>query len=69
MNTTAHEETIPDLDPVLKSEIKDHTKVTELDNEVEIDIEKVEEQSVTENLSERLVKDFGEFDHIRIGEL
>ena len=63
MNTTAHEETIPDLDPVLKSEIKDHTKVTELDNEVEIDIEKVEEeQSVTENLSERLVKDFGEFD-------
>ncbi len=62
-NATTHEETIPDLDSALKSEITDHVKVTKLDDGVEIDIKEVEEeQSVTENLSEKLVKDFGEFD-------
>ena len=38
-------------------------KVVAEENQVEIAIEKIaEEKSVTENLSERLVKDFGEFD-------
>ena len=46
-----------ELTPVLKT-----SKETKQD-EVEIDVEKVvEEKSVTENLSEKLIKDFGEFD-------
>lgn len=49
-----------DIEPVLKSTSKEKEESTE---EVQIDVEKVEEeQSVTENLSEKLVKDFGEFD-------
>ena len=44
-------------------DIKKTVKPQEEDNEVEIAIEKVaEEKSVTENLSDKLVKDFGEFD-------
>ncbi|TYP96774.1 S-DNA-T family DNA segregation ATPase FtsK/SpoIIIE [Tenacibaculum adriaticum] len=45
------------LDPVLKTTEKQEPK------DVEIAIEKIsEEKSVSENLSERLIKDFGEFD-------
>ncbi|CAL2076167.1 FtsK/SpoIIIE family DNA translocase [Tenacibaculum sp. 190524A05c] len=44
-------------------DIKKTVKPQEEENEVEIAIEKVaEEKSVTENLSDKLVKDFGEFD-------
>jgi S-DNA-T family DNA segregation ATPase FtsK/SpoIIIE len=49
-----------DIEPVLKSTIEEKKETVE---EVTIDVEEVEEeQSVTENLSEQLVKDFGEFD-------
>jgi S-DNA-T family DNA segregation ATPase FtsK/SpoIIIE len=49
-----------DIEPVLKSTEKEKKETSE---DVKIDVEKVEEeQSVTENLSEKLVKDFGEFD-------
>ena len=51
-----------DLEPVLKTTIEEKVEET-TEDEVQIDVEKVEEeQSVTENLSEKLVKDFGEFD-------
>lgn len=51
-----------DLEPVLKS-VKEEKKEEPEVEEVKIDVEKIEEeQSVTENLSEKLVKDFGEFD-------
>ena len=44
-------------------DIKKTVKPQEEENKVEIAIEKVaEEKSVTENLSDKLVKDFGEFD-------
>ena len=50
-----------DLEPILKTDVEEK-KETSTD-EVKIDVEKIEEeQSVTENLSEKLVKDFGEFD-------
>ena len=46
-----------DLEPVLKTESKSEEK------EVEIDVEKVEEEEhSTENLSDKILKDFGEFD-------
>jgi S-DNA-T family DNA segregation ATPase FtsK/SpoIIIE len=49
------------LDVVLQTEIKEEEKVVE--EEVKIDVEEVgEEESSKENLSEKLVKDFGEFD-------
>ncbi len=49
------------LDVVLQNEPKEEEKVTE--KEVQIDIDKIEEEEhSTENLSEKLVKDFGEFD-------
>jgi S-DNA-T family DNA segregation ATPase FtsK/SpoIIIE len=54
-----------DIEPVLKSKVEeDFDKLSPTETEeVQIDVEKVEEeQSVTENLSEKLVKDFGEFD-------
>ena len=51
-----------DLEPVMKT-VEEEPKVEETVEDVKIDVEKVEEeQSVTENLSEKLVKDFGEFD-------
>ncbi|SNR15498.1 FtsK/SpoIIIE family DNA translocase [Tenacibaculum jejuense] len=47
--------------PTLKDETE--TIISDSNNEVEIAIEKVEEEkSVTENLSDQLVQDFGEFD-------
>jgi len=49
-----------DIKPVLKSTVEEKTEEPE---EVTIAVEQVkEEKSVTENLSEKLVKDFGEFD-------
>ena len=46
------------LEPVLKTEIPKEETI-----EVEIDVEEIEEEkSVAENLSDKLVKDFGEFD-------
>ncbi len=49
------------LDVALQNEPKEEEKVTE--KEVQIDIDKIEEEEhSTENLSEKLVKDFGEFD-------
>ena len=49
------------LDVVLQTEIKEEEKIVE--EEVTIDVEKVEEEEHSkENLSEKLVKDFGEFD-------
>ena len=51
-----------DLEPVLKTTTEEKVEESKED-EVQIAVEKVEEeQSVTENLSEKLVKDFGEFD-------
>ena len=45
------------IEPVLKSEIIEEEKI------VEIDVEKVEEEEhSTENLSDKILKDFGEFD-------
>ena len=45
------------IEPVLKTEIREEEKT------VEIDVEKVEEEkSVTENLSNKILADFGEFD-------
>ena len=47
------------LEPVLKTEEKE----TPEEQDVQIDVEKIEEeQHVAENLSEKLLKDFGEFD-------
>lgn len=69
VSTSKEEEVIQeghdiDLEPVLKT-VEEESKVEagESVEDVKIDVEKVEEeQSVTENLSEKLVKDFGEFD-------
>ncbi|MDX6745817.1 DNA translocase FtsK [Polaribacter sp. PL03] len=60
--TTKKEEiklTVEDkITPVLKTEV-----LVEEEKEVEIDVEEIEEEkSVAENLSDKLVKDFGEFD-------
>ena len=50
------------LDVVLKNEVTDDKKEAVV-QEVQIDVEKIEEEEhSTENLSEKLVKDFGEFD-------
>ncbi|MEQ6123817.1 DNA translocase FtsK [Pseudotenacibaculum sp. MALMAid0570] len=71
VSTTKEEEDIVheghdiDLEPVLKSETQEKPKEETKTNveEVQIDVEEVaEEQHVKENLSEKLVKDFGEFD-------
>ncbi|MDG1040368.1 MAG: DNA translocase FtsK [Polaribacter sp.] len=54
------------LDVVLETEIKEEATVEEEEEEeeeVKIDIDQIEEEEhSTENLSEKLVKDFGEFD-------
>lgn len=58
------------LEPTLKTDTKKETSDLKMEvtkpestDEVEIAVEKVaEEKSVTENLSDKLVKDFGEFD-------
>lgn len=51
------------LNIVLETEIPEKSKEEPIVEEVEIAVEKVEEEkSVTENLSDKLVKDFGEFD-------
>ena len=65
VSTSKEEEIEPeghdiDIEPVLKTKAEEKTEEPE---EVTIDVEEVkEETSVTENLSEKLVKDFGEFD-------
>lgn len=53
-----------DIEPTLKTvTLESKTEETPENSEVEIAIEQIaEEKSVTENLSEKLVKDFGEFD-------
>ena len=51
------------LNIVLDTEISEKKKEETVVDEVEIAVDKIEEEkSVTENLSDRLVKDFGEFD-------
>ncbi|CAL2083392.1 FtsK/SpoIIIE family DNA translocase [Tenacibaculum sp. 190524A05c] len=65
--TISNHSSIPNEEETKEEEalldIKKTVKPQEEDNEVEIAIEKVaEEKSVTENLSDKLVKDFGEFD-------
>ena len=51
------------LNIVLETEITEKKKEETVVEEVEIAVEKIEEEkSVTENLSDKLVKDFGEFD-------
>lgn len=51
------------LNIVLDTEISEKKKEETVVEEVEIAVDKIEEEkSVTENLSDRLVKDFGEFD-------
>ncbi len=51
------------LNIVLDTEISEKKKEEPLVEEVEIAVDKIEEEkSVTENLSDKLVKDFGEFD-------
>ncbi|MFY0631198.1 MAG: DNA translocase FtsK 4TM domain-containing protein [Flavobacteriaceae bacterium] len=57
--------TAPKEEEVIEEEIEEPTLKTEVAEieEVQIDVEEVtEEQHVTENLSEKLLKDFGEFD-------
>ncbi len=52
-----------DLEPVLKAEITETEEQLEEQEDVQIDVKEVEEeQHVKENLSEKLIKDFGEFD-------
>ena len=63
VNTSTEKEEEKDdlLDVVMQTEIKQEETVVE--EEVTIDVEKVEEEEHSkENLSEKLVKDFGEFD-------
>jgi len=51
------------LDIVLETEISEKQPKETVDEEVKISIDTIEEEkSVTQNLSDRLVKDFGEFD-------
>ncbi len=52
-----------DMEPILKSSKPKEEEKIEKTDDVKIDVEEIEEeQSVEENLSEKLVKDFGEFD-------